>query len=193
MTLKGAIQVLVLGPDREYPVIGTQSLRLLFSADDANAFNAGIRRIVSVGLLERIARGVFLNRALPDPGLTVIGDIVRNLHPRHFCYLSYESALADFGSISQVPMVYLIATTGNAGKYSTRYGNIEFSHTRRSELEILHDTVLDERLNLRVASPQLALSDLRRVRPGNLHLVDQEIRAEVVAEWQAKAQEEDNA
>ena len=88
MTLKDAIRVLVLGPGRQFPVIGTQSLRLLFEADDANTFNAGLRRIVSAGLLERIARGVFVNRALPDPGLAVIGDIVRNLRPRRFCYLS---------------------------------------------------------------------------------------------------------
>ena len=193
MTLKDAIRVLVLGPGRQFPVIGTQSLRLLFEADDANTFNAGLRRIVSAGLLERIARGVFVNRALPDPGLAVIGDIVRNLRPRRFCYLSYESALAEFGSISQVPMVYLIATTGNAGKYSTRYGDIEFSHTRRSGLEILRGTVFDERLGLRVASPELALNDLRRVRPDNLHLVDEEIHAEVVAEWQTGVQERDNA
>ena len=57
----------------------------------------------------------------------------------HTSYLSYESALAEFGSISQVPAVYIVATTGNSGQYQTPYGDIEFTHTSRSEVEISPD------------------------------------------------------
>ena len=188
MKLADAIRVLVLGAGRRFPVIGTQGLRLLFGGDGDHAFNRGIRRLVAVGLLERVGRGVYLNRALPDMGMEGAGVVARHLRPRRLCYLSYESALAEFGSISQVPMVYLIATTGNAGEYSTRYGDIEFSHTRRSDVEILRNTVFDERIGLRIASPELASGDLRRIRPGNLHLVDEEVHAEVLADWRSADQ-----
>ena len=188
MKLADAIRVLVLGDGRQFPVIGTQGLRLLFGDDGDDAFNRGIRRLVAVGLLERVARGVYLNRALPDMGMEGVGVVARHLRPRRLCYLSYESALAEFGSISQVPMVYLIATTGKAGEYSTRYGDIEFSHTCRSDVEILRNTVFDERTGLRIASPELASGDLRRIRPGNLHLVDDEVHAEVLADWRSAVQ-----
>lgn len=188
MKLADAIRVLVLGDGRQFPVIGTQGLRLLFGDDGDDAFNMGVRRLVAVGLLERVARGVYLNRALPDMGMEGIGVVARHLRPRRLCYLSYESALAEFGSISQVPMVYLIATTGNAGEYSTRYGDIEFSRTRRSDVEILRNTVFDGRIGLRIASPELASGDLRRIRPGNLHLVDEKTHAEVLADWRSAVQ-----
>ena len=183
MTLADAIRVLVLGEGRQFPVITTRGLRLLFGDDDDHAFNMGIRRLISVGLLERAGRGVYLNRALPDMGLEGLGVVARHLRPRRLCYLSYESALAEFGSISQVPMIYLVATTGNGGEYATRYGDIEFSHTRRGDLEILRNTVFDDRIGLRIASADLAYDDLRRVRPGNLHLVDDEVHEEVLTDW----------
>lgn len=193
MKLAEAIRVLVLGDGRQFPVIGTQGLRLLFGDDGDDAFNRGIRRLVAIGLLERVGRGVYLNRALPDMGMDGVGVVARHLRPRRLCYLSYESALADYGSISQVPMVYLIATTGNAGEYSTRYGDIEFSHTRRSDVEILRNTVFDERIGLRIASPDLARDDLRRIRPGNLHLVDDEMHAEVLEDWRSAVQKDPRA
>lgn len=188
MTMTDAIRVLVLGEGRQFPVIGIRGLRLLFGNDDNHAFNRGIRRLVAVGLLERVARGVYLNRALPAMGLEGIGVVARHLRARRFCYLSYESALADFGSISQVPMVYLVATTGRGGAYSTRYGDIEFSHTGRGDLEILRNSVFDARISMRIASPELAYDDLQRVRPGNLHMVDDEMHADVLADWQTVVQ-----
>ena len=81
-------------------------------------------------------------------------------------------------------MVYLVATTGRGGAYSTRYGDIEFSHTRRGDLEILRNSVFDASISMRIASPELAYDDLQRVRPGNLHLVDDEMHADVLADWQ---------
>ena len=183
MSLTDAIRVLVLGEGRQFPVISTRGLRLLFNDDDDHAFNRGVRKLIDVGLLERVGRSVYLNRALPDLGLEGVGVIARHLRPRHLCYLSYESALAEFGSISQVPLVYLVATTGNGGEYATRYGDLEFSHTRRGDVEILRNTVFDDRIGLRIASPELAYDDLRRVRPGNLHLVDDEMHTEVLADW----------
>ena len=193
MSLADAVRVLVLGEGRQFPVITTRGLRLLFDDDDDYAFNMGIRRLISIGLLERVGRGVYLNRALPDMGLEGLGVVARHLRPRHLCYLSYESALAEFGSISQVPMVYVVATTGNGGEYGTRYGDIEFSHTRRGDLEILRNTVFDDRIGLRIASPDMAHDDLRRVRPNNLHLVDYDVHEQVLEDWNLALQREMDA
>ena len=183
MTMAEAIKVLVLGEGREFPIISTQGLRTLFDEDEDAAFNMGLRRLVEVGLLQRLARGVYLNNALPRMGRPGIGVVARHLRPNHLCYLSYESALAEFGSISQVPMVYIVATTGNSGEYDTPYGTIEFSHTSRADVDILRSTVFDDRIGLRIASPMLAYEDLRRLRPGNLHLVDDETHADVLGDW----------
>ena len=183
MTLSEAVRVLVLGAGRVFPVIDRQGLRTLFPRDGEQAFNTGLRRLTEVGLLERLARGVYLNKATPHMGRRGLGVVARQLRPSHLCYVSYESALAEFGSISQVPMVYLVATTGNSGEHRSPYGDLEFCHTSRAEPEILANTVFDHRLGLRFATPAMAYSDLARVRPGNLHLVDDEIHAEVLADW----------
>ena len=42
---------------------------------------------------------------------------------------------------------------------------------------------------MRVAEPTLAYEDLQRVRR-NLHMVDEEMHAKVVAEWQQSATEQ---
>ncbi|MYE43996.1 MAG: hypothetical protein F4X79_08235 [Acidobacteria bacterium] len=187
MTLSEAVRVLVLGAGRAFPVIDRQGLRTLFAADGDHAFNAGLRRLTELGLLERLARGVYQNRAAPHPGRRGLGVVARYLRPGHLCYVSYESALAEFGSISQVPMVTLVATTGNGGERRSPFGDLEFCHTSRSEPEILANTVFDDRLGLRFASPGIAYEDLARVRPENLHLVDQDVHAEVLAEWERAA------
>ena len=55
------------------------------------------------------------------------------------------------------------------------------------------NTVFDERTGLRIASPELASGDLPRIRPGNLHLVDEETHAEVLADWRSAVQEDPRA
>ncbi len=189
MTLAEAIRVLVLGAGRDFPVLDVQGLRTLFPSDGEWAFNTGLRRLVKVGLLERLGRGLYLNMAAPHMGGAGIGVVARHLRPGHLCYLSYESALSEFGSISQVPMLLTVATTGKGGSYSTPYGDLEFCRTSRSDLDILENTEFDQRLGLRVASPAVAYEDLRRARPGNLHLVDSDDHAEALAEWENHAVE----
>ena len=184
MSLTEAIQVLVLGVGREFAVLDVQGLRTLFPKDRDWAFNTGLRKLTEVGLLERLARGLYLNRAAPHMGGKGIGIIARYLRAGHLCYLSYESALSEFGSISQVPMILSVATTGKGGEYHTRYGSLEFSHTSRTDMDILENTEFDTRLGLRVASPAMAYEDLRRARPYNLYLVEAEDHSEAVEEWE---------
>ena len=183
VSLSEAIKVLVLGVGRDFPVIDIQGLRTLFPRDGDWAFQTGLRKLVKLGLLHRVGRGVYLNQAASHMGGRGIGVVARHLRPGHLCYLSYESALSEFGSISQVPLTLTIATTGNRGKHITPYGAIEFFRTARSDGEILDNTEFDDRLSLRVASPAMAYEDLRRLRPCNLHLVDADEQAAALADW----------
>ncbi|WP_422139500.1 hypothetical protein [Endozoicomonas sp. ALC020] len=53
-------------------------------------------------------------------------------------YISLESALSEYGAISQIPVDRLtIMTTGRKGEYKTPFGVLEFTHTRRSVADIL--------------------------------------------------------
>lgn len=184
MNLEEAIRVLVIGPGRRFPALSTAGLRTLFHNDDDNAFRKGLRKLVGIGLIERVARGLYLNLAHPHMGFRGIGILARRLRPRHLSYLSYEYALSQHGSISQVPMIYIIATTGRPGKYATRYGDLEFSHTNRGEAEILRGTETDPATEMLIASPELAADDLRRIRPWNLNLIDDEMHQDAIADWE---------
>lgn len=61
-------------------------------------------------------------------------------------------------------------TTGRKGEYTTPYGIIEFTHTKRPVISIL-DGIYDAGRPLRFAKKDTALRDLKRVGR-NLHLVD---------------------
>ena len=64
-------------------------------------------------------------------------------------------------------------TTGRSQQYQTTYGDIEFTHTKRSINYLLtHTHKLSDR-PLRIASEKLALEDLKHVNR-NLHLINNE-------------------
>ena len=182
MTLPDAVRVLVLGEGRPFHVLGRQDLRLLFPDDAQRAFESGLASLVELGLLERVARGVYLNLAA-EPPTNSVGLMVDALRPSHLSYLSYESALADAGSLSQQPLWYTVATTGNGGEFRTRHGNIRFRHTNRQRSEIVANTVVDGRNGYLVAHPAMALDDLRRAEPGVVPSIDEGVHEQVVEEW----------
>ena len=186
MIIREAIHVL-LGEGRKLPLLTHQDLRKLFYKDRPAAFAKGLGMLVDIGLLDRITRNVYLNRVAPDMGFDAIGRIVRYVRPGHLSYLSYESALAEHGSINQVPIVSTFATTGPSGRYSTRYGVIELTHTNRSARKILSETAYEEYSDSFLASPTLALEDLKRSRPHMFHLVDDEYHREAMREWDEAA------
>ncbi len=183
MTLPEAVRVLVLGDGRDIPVLRRETLHILFPDDSNRALSAGISMLLEIGLLERIARGVYHNRAAVGNTERFIGLAVEGLRPGHMNYLSYESALANAGSLSQQPYWYTFATTGNPGEYSTRWGNLSFRHTNRSRREIVAKTVVDEHGGYAVAHPTLALEDLRRANPALVPSIDEDDHEEIVAEW----------
>src|SRR5690606_10369240 len=79
-------------------------------------------------------------------------------------YISLESMLSEYGAISQIPVDRLtVMTTGRKGVYKTLYGVIEFTHTKRSVEDILQSTRVIADKPLRIATPETAWRDLKRV------------------------------
>ncbi len=103
-----------------------------------------------------------------------------------YSYVSLESALSEYGVISQIPMSRItVMTTGPGGVIGTPYGVIEFTHTVRPWRDILEKTLVMDGRPLRIARVETALRDLRRVGR-NLHLVNETSYREILEE-QAEA------
>ena len=124
-----------------------------------------------VYFLERISKGLYLFSFSIHKKNYLLENIAIFLRPGHYNYLSLESALAQYGVISQIPVDRItVMTTGRKGKYVTNYGIIEFTHTKRSILDVLENTLVVN-TPLRLATKKTAFRDLKRVGR-NLHLVD---------------------
>ena len=162
-------------------VFTVSDLRAMFPERAAQTFSAGLRRLVAQGILERVARGVYVN-PMARSKLDMLDSIAVALRRGESNYVSLESALADYSIISQQNLgAATVMTTGRKGTFSTPYGTIVFTHTSRSAAEIL-DRTIDVGRPLRQARPCLAFEDLKHVGR-NLHLVDMDALDEVEEEF----------
>lgn len=146
-------------------------LAKIFHEDSPRALKDGLRRLVRRGILERPVRGVYIYALSHGKGRYVIEHIAKAMRRGEYSYVSLESALSEYGAISQVPVDRLtVMTTGRKGLYKTAYGTIEFIHTKRPLADLLERTI-DIQRPLHFAKPEAAWSDLKRVGR-NTHLVD---------------------
>lgn len=136
-------------------------------------FNATLNRLLKAGIVMRPAHGVYaygLSAHIGDEG--TLDLIARNLRRGELTYESLESALSQYGRISQIPVdrrTYM--TTGRSGEYATPFGAIEFTHTKVKPSRIVRDLKTIEGRGLPVASEDLALGNLKDVHR-NMWLVD---------------------
>ena len=165
--------------DRGRYVWTQRDLTALFPADSAKSLEMSLRRFTRDGTLRRACRGVYvLPRARSDVGYTV-EHVALALRRGHHSYVSLESALSEYGAISQVPLgVLTVMTTGRSGLIRTPWGTIEFTHTKRPRSAVLAGMTEIGR-PLRFARARTALADLEHVGR-NLHLVDREELEDVV-------------
>lgn len=148
----------------------TGDLRNLFHGDADKAFAEGIRRLVEKGILIRAAKGVYVYALSQQAKTNLLEKVASFLRRGEFNYLSLESALSEYGRISQIPIDRItVMTTGRKGEIKTPYGVIEFTHTSRPVEDILQGSK-DVGRPLRLATEEAALRDLRRVGR-NLSLV----------------------
>ena len=168
--------------DRRGRIVFTLSdLRKLFPHQSDKTLSESLRRLVFNGLLERASNGVYVNPLSNRSRADLLEDVALALRRGEYSYLSLECALSEWGVISQVPQSYLtVMTTGRKGTFSTPYGIVEFTRTRRTTSEIVRGTLRGDR-PLPLAKASCALQDLRRVGR-NLHLVDSGELRECLAE-----------
>ncbi len=131
-----------------------------------------LSRFVDLGLLTKVKKGLYANERARCAPVHRLEALVPYLRPGAINYLSQESRLADLGFISQMPLSHLtLMTTGRSQVFTTCYGSIEFTHTKRSPKDILSEVQLNAITGLLEASPRQALKDLNRANR-NQGLVD---------------------
>lgn len=141
-----------------------------------------LRRLRAAKVLESPVRGVYLYRPQRRAATINLEAIARVLRRSDVVYESLESALSQWGAISQIPMSYLsVMTTGREGTYRTPYGTLELTHTARAE-EAFRDELINRPGHLiPIASPRLAYENLRDTRR-NIELVDMDELEEIIEE-----------
>lgn len=168
-----AIQRLDVWDQKGRNVFTRNDLAKVFHEDSSKTLQEGISRLRKHGILEGVARGIYcyaLSRTHDSYRLERIAIAMRR---GEYSYVSLESALSEYGAISQIPVDRLtVMTTGRKGTYRTPYGTIEFTHTRRPVPELLQ-RMRDVGRPLRMATPAAAWSDLKRVGR-NTNLVNAE-------------------
>lgn len=162
--------------------LGRQGIRVLTKADlvkvcthgSTKSFSILLRRLVEKNILQRVARGVYVN-LLAGPGTGyLIEEIACVLRRGHFNYVSLESILSEFGVISQIMISRItVMTSGAGGVFETPYGVIEFTHTNRSLESLQSRTVRMERRPLLIATKKAGIADLKRVGR-NVNMIDPE-------------------
>ncbi|CAI0715404.1 type IV toxin-antitoxin system AbiEi family antitoxin [Serratia entomophila] len=150
----------------------TQDLATLFPTESPRTLQKSVDRLIAAGILKRAAKGIYVNGRASLGGYP-LESIVINIRRGEYNYISLESALSQYGVISQIPMDRLtIMSTGRSGEFVTPWGVIEITHTSKKPVEILRGS-LEGRTPLRIATKETAIKDLLRVGR-NTHLIQQE-------------------
>ncbi len=154
-------------------------IRNVFPGEPEDNLKKTLSRAVAGRVIERACRGVYLYARANPSNVYKLESIAAALRGGKYSYISLETALSEYGAISQMTLGYLtVMTTGRSQKYTTPYGIIEFTHTSRPPSEIVRNTSRQDGRPLRIANPETAFEDLRRVGR-NIHMVDMETYHEV--------------
>lgn len=171
--------------DRQKRFVYTISdLEKIIQCKSSKTFHISLARIVKQGILIRAARGVYVYALSAHSGPYTLAHIALTLRRGDFVYESNESALSQWGRISQIPLDRITCmTTGRRGEFYTPFGVVEYSHTNSDFATIIANTVEIPNNPLLLAKEDFALRNLNSVRR-NLDLVlpsDEEDEYELVA------------
>jgi len=147
-------------------------LAKLFPEDNPRTLQEAVNRLVKAEILQRVGRSIYLYTYAKSKDAYVIEHVAKAMRRGEYNYVSLESALSEYGAISQIPMDRLtVMTTGRKGEYRTPYGIIEFTHTSRKGADLL-DSFKEVGRPLRLAKLKAAWRDLKRVGR-NVELVEE--------------------
>lgn len=175
MRISEATRVLSDWDRRGRNVYTKRDLAKLFGEPTGDTLSETIKRLVARKVLIRAARGVYVYALSSNLGPATIEDVAEAIRRGEYNFESLESALSQWGAISQVPIDRItVMTTGRKGEFRTPFGVIEFTHTASSPLEILANVVRRDGHPLPIATREYALVNLKRVGR-NLDLVAWEV------------------
>jgi len=153
-------------------VLARRDIEKLFPDEGEKALEKSLQRMVADGLLQRVARGLYVNPAATSKNRWIAEEVAKALRPGCISYVSLESMLSEYGAISQIPFNRMtVMTTGKSGVVDTPFGVIEFTHTKRGVADILHRTAQTKGRPLRIATREAAIRDLLRVGR-NANMID---------------------
>ena len=142
--------------------------------ESPNTLTATIKRLITAGILTKVAHNLYMYSHSKRIGATTLEDIALNLRRGDYVFESLESALSQWGLISQVPLDRITCmTTGRSGEYTTPFGTIEFTHTSNPTQIILDNTIMRPGHPLPIATKSFAIRNLKRVGR-NLNMIEEE-------------------
>lgn len=157
-------------------IIPRRDIEKLFPEEGEKALEKSLQRMVADRLLLRVAKGLYANPSASSKNRWAVEEVAKALRPGCLTYVSLESILSEYGVISQIPIDRLtVMTTGRSGIHKTPYGTIEFTHTKRSRVEILERTLAVKGRPLRIATRVAAVRDLRRVGRNANMIIEEEL------------------
>jgi predicted transcriptional regulator of viral defense system len=145
-------------------VFSTQDLKKMFCDEDANTLKKSLQKLVRNHVLTKASKGIYVFDAAKSRNSFIIEQIALVLRRGHYSYVSLESALSEYGVISQIPISRItVMTTGRKGEYKTPFGIIEFTHTQKNLIDLLSGISYSKGRPLPIAKVDIAKKDLRRV------------------------------
>ncbi|MEG0324510.1 MAG: hypothetical protein RR619_10975, partial [Raoultibacter sp.] len=120
-----------------------------------------LSRLIESGFLERAVRDVYVFAESAHISSTTIEDIALTMRRGDYVFESLESALSQWGLISQIPIDRItLVTTGRKGEFQTPFGVIEFTHTDAPPTEIIDNVVERPGHRIPIATKEYALKNL---------------------------------
>jgi len=150
----------------------TRDLEMIFPDESKKTLQKSVDRLIAADVLKRASKGVY-TYSKGSLGPYPLERLAENIRRGHYNYISLESALSQYGVISQIPIDRLtIMSTGRSGEFITPWGVIEVTHTTKKPSEIFKSTIKG-RGPLRIATKETAVKDLLKVGR-NTHLIQHE-------------------
>lgn len=150
----------------------TAELAFMLGERHTPAFTKFLADCVKKGIIRRVAQGIFESTLTPPDPTTAIYKIIKKLRGDVLSYISLESQLSYTGEISQVVMDRVtVMTKGRNGTFSTPYGVIEFTHTKKPLRKIVPNLYFDADIKMYRATTEQAIADLKDCNR-NVHMLE---------------------
>lgn len=139
-----------------------QELAFMLGEPYNTAFIKFLADGVKKGLLRRVLNGLYESTLTPPEPETAIYKTIKKMRGHVLNYISLESQLSYTGDISQVIMDRVtVITKGRSGTFSTPYGVIEFTHTKKPISQIMPNLYFDPDIKMYRATTRQAIADLK--------------------------------